>query len=135
MTDPFSVPASIAGLVSLADLVFSKAYRYTKDVRGASDEVKNLVQSIGALSGILHNLLLIAHQVKGEASDPTIQVDHISSCYLTIDKMRKILEKYESSDGQLSTLKKLHWPIARKGSHIATDVHQCFTPTFERNSK
>ena len=130
MTDPFSVSASIAGLVSLADLVFNRAYKYTKDVRGASEEVKTLVQSIGALSGILHNLLLIARQVEGEASDSTTQIDHISSCYLTIVKMRRILEKYESSNGQLSAMKKLQWPFSSSEARSITVEIERHKSTF-----
>jgi hypothetical protein len=53
MADPLSVAGSIAGLVSLV-------YHYVKTVKKAEKEVVDLRNEVIALTGILHNLEIVA---------------------------------------------------------------------------
>ena len=114
MADPISISASTAGLISLADLVFGRAYTYIKAVDGASEETQRLVSSIGALSGIIHNLRLVARQVEGEAIDSTIRINHISSYRRTMEKMKNLLGSFDiwSSDDKITLRKRLKWPFS-----------------------
>ena len=114
MADPISISASVAGLISLADLVFSRAYTYIKAVDSAPEEAQSLVSSLGALSGILHNLFLVARQMEGEPVDATIRINYISSCRRTMEKMKKKLGSFDmySSDDKLRLRKRLKWPFS-----------------------
>ena len=114
MADPLSISASIAGLVTFTDAVFRRTFNYVKAVKGAPNELSALITAIGALSGILHNLSLIASQLEGESFDSTIQANHIHSCLQTVDKIRSILDKFDSSiEGHsMKTMKRLKWPFS-----------------------
>lgn len=127
MADPLSVSASIAGLITVAESVFGLAFKYIKAVNGAPKEVGVLASSIGTLSGILHNLLLVTHQIEGETFDTTIQINHIASCHQTIAKVKKILDKFESSSdtGQMERMKKMIWPFcAAEAKSLTREIEQ-----------
>ncbi|KAF6219211.1 hypothetical protein HO133_005036 [Letharia lupina] len=87
MADPLSVSASIAGLITVTDAVFSRTFKYVKAVQGAPNEVSSLTLALGALSGILHNLRLVASQLEGKPFDTAIQVNHTCSCIETMEKV------------------------------------------------
>ena len=114
MADPLSISASIAGLVTFTDAMFRRTFNYVKAVKGAPNELSALITAIGALSGILHNLSLIASQLEGESFDSTIQANHIHSCLQTVDKIRSILDKFDSSiEGHsMKIMKRLKWPFS-----------------------
>ena len=114
MADPLSVSASIAGLVTITDAVLSRTFRYVKAVKGAPNELSALASAMGALSGILHNLSLVAFQLEGEPFDTTIQANHIHSCLQTLDKVKKILDKLDSSTGghSMKPIQRLSWPFS-----------------------
>jgi hypothetical protein len=52
---PLLVAGSVAGLVSLADVVFRKLFHYTKDAKNAEKDVQ-IKNELAALNGVLHNL-------------------------------------------------------------------------------
>ncbi|KAF6235600.1 hypothetical protein HO173_006283 [Letharia columbiana] len=87
MADPLSVSASIAGLITVTDAVLSRTSKYVKAVQSAPNEVSSLTLALGALSGILHNLRLVASQLEGEPFDTAIQVNHTYSCIETMEKV------------------------------------------------
>jgi hypothetical protein len=93
MSDPLSVAASIAGLVSLAEMIASRGYKYYKEAKGASDEVKKLLDRITDLFGVLNSLWLVTLRYEGEDFDSTMQVQHIHSCYMLLEGMKTKLEK------------------------------------------
>lgn len=127
MADPLSVSASIASLITITESVFNRAFKYAKAVKGAPDVVRNLASSIGALSGILHNLFPVARQLEGETFDTSIQISHISSCRRTMDRMQEILEKYDpsSNGGQMEKIKRLKWPFsASEAKTLTTEMEQ-----------
>lgn len=115
MADPLSVSASIAGLVTLADIVFRRTYRYVKAVKKAPKEISALSTEIGALYGVLNNLQLVSFQLEHEKADPTTRTHHIDSCRRTLERIESILDRDDSNslrDDRLEDLKRrLRWPF------------------------
>ena len=115
MTDPLSVSASISGLITLTDIVFRRTYKYVKAVKKAPKEISALSTEIGALYGILNNLHLVSRQLEHEQAESTTRIHHIHSCYQTLEHVKSILDKDDTSslhDEPLETLKrKLRWPF------------------------
>ncbi|KAM0796420.1 ankyrin repeat-containing domain protein [Usnea florida] len=115
MADPLSVSASVAGLITITDAVFSRMFKYGKAVKAAPDEVSSMTLALGSLSGILHHLELVAAQFEGEPFDNTIQVNHVHSCMQTVEKIDKILDKYHASSAgpqKMEKIKRLKWPFS-----------------------
>ena len=113
MADPLSISASIASLVTITDAVFRRRFKYVKTVKGAPTELSALTSAMGALSGILHHLALVASQLEGEQWDATVQANHIYSCLQTVDKVRKILDTFESCGSRsMKPIKRLRWPFS-----------------------
>lgn len=117
MADPVSISASIAGLVTLADIVFVRIYKYVKAVKNASKEMATLSSEIRALYGILSSLSLISDQLEQESDlfELTTRPHHIHSCQKTLERVKSILERDDTAslqDQRLQTLKrKLRWPF------------------------
>jgi hypothetical protein len=86
--DPLSISASIAGLVTVTDMIAGKSYKYIKEARSASKEVKKLLEEITDLFGILNSLRLVASQYEDEAFNSTMQSQHIHSCHMLLGKIR-----------------------------------------------
>lgn len=116
MADPLSISASIAGLISLADIVFVRTYKYVRAVGKASKEISAFAAELRALYGILSSLRLVSCQLDGESFDTTTQVHHVHSCFQTLEEIRKILERDDASsldDQPIKKLrKKLRWPFS-----------------------
>ena len=115
MADPLTISASIAGLVSLADMVFGRIYKYVKAVKNASREMATLSSEVGALYGILSSLRLISDQLESDIFEPTTRPFHIHSCQQTLERVKSILDRDDAAslhDQPLQTLKrKLRWPF------------------------
>ncbi|KZL87691.1 ankyrin repeat protein [Colletotrichum incanum] len=50
MSDPLSIAASIAGLITIADIVFGRLVKYGRSVKGAEKEIRELVKEINLLA-------------------------------------------------------------------------------------
>ncbi len=126
MGDPLSAAASIAGLVTITDTVFCRAFKYGKAVKGAPAEIAGLASAIGALSGIVHNLHLLICQLDGETFDTAIQIHHIHACLKTMESIEKILDKYGSLPGHgMETMKRLRWPfLASEAKSLTTQIER-----------
>ena len=115
MTDPLSVSASISGLVTLADIVFHRTYKYVKAVKKAPQEISALSAEINSLYGVLRSLQLVARQLEDETFDTSTRIHHVQSCFKTLEHVSSILDKDKTSslhDQPLETLKrKLRWPF------------------------
>ena len=96
MIDPLSVSASIAGLVSLTGAVFGQTFKYVRHVKDAPENRLKLSSEFGILYGLLSRLHLIACQLEGEISDPTIQIHHVHACRQTLEKAELLLKKYDT---------------------------------------
>lgn len=115
MADPLSISASIAGLIALADSVFRRTFNYIKSVKEAPKEIAALSSEIGALYGILNHVHLIACQLEGEKFDSAIQVHYIHSCYQTFEKVKMMLDKYDTLNSDKRSVdamkRRLTWPF------------------------
>jgi hypothetical protein len=95
--DPLSLSASIAGLISIADMVAGRSYNYIKEARGASKEVRKLLEEITSLFGILNSLRLVASRYEEERFDSTMQSQHIHTCHTLLEKIKERLDKADPS--------------------------------------
>ena len=115
MTEPLSVSASISGVITLADIVFRRTYKYVKAVKNAPKEISALSTEIGSLYGTLSTLQLVSRQLEGETFDTSTRIHHVQSCFKTLQHVRSILDKDDTSslnDQRLETFKrKLRWPF------------------------
>ena len=115
MADPLSISASIAGLITLAEAVFRRTFKYIKSVKEAPKEIAALSSEIGALYGILNNLHLLACQLEGETFDSAIQVHYVHSCYQTFEKVKMMLDKYDNLTTDRRSVdamkRRLTWPF------------------------
>lgn len=113
--DPLSVSASIAGLVTLADLVFRATSRYAKQVKGAPKEVQDLINEVKDLSCLLHNLSLVAF---GLETDPTPQNAnapkpyHLHECRQLLRRLEEKLPVLETQSSRQKLQSRLKWPFS-----------------------
>jgi hypothetical protein len=116
MTDPLSISASIAGLMTIADIVIRSGYKYIKAVRESDKAVASLINEVNSLSGTLHSLRNIAEGLEGENAPfiSTTQVHHVESCYRTLRKIHELLDKFELSKTKSRVeraTQRLKWPL------------------------
>ncbi|KAK7529986.1 ankyrin repeat-containing domain protein [Phyllosticta citribraziliensis] len=115
MTDPLSVSASVAGLVSLADVVFSKVFRYAKAVKDAESDIALLAEKTQALSGVLHSLFRLSLELDDQDARREIRHRHFESCGRILQRIKQALEGREPSakNGLANSIKiKLSWPFS-----------------------
>lgn len=119
--DPLSIAGSIAGLVSLADLVFRTTATYIKCVREARKEVEDLLEEVKQFSLLLHNLSLVtsgleitAEPVASPSSD--FRSTFILDCQQVLGRIKDNLEKAKHDFENPSTLSRVHhrlkWPFS-----------------------
>jgi len=113
--DPLSLSASIAGLVSLTEMIVGGGYKYYKEAKGASNEVKKLLDRITELFGVLNSLRLVASRYEGEEFDSTLQTHHIQSCLTLLEDMESRLEKADPKqiDDKRSTFRRKTTSLSR----------------------
>ena len=115
--DPLSVAASVASLVTLAELIVSRGWEFLKGVKDAKTEVTQLVVEITALFEVLHCLRLVALRFEGEHFNTTLQLKYIQSCQDLVDRIHVHLRAAlpEDSDGRWRAAgKSLRWPLSSK---------------------
>lgn len=113
MAEPLSIAGSIAGLVSLADTVFKLVYRYGKTAKHAEKEIADLKRELVALTGIIHNVHLIARELEQDALHKSaIRLDHVNTCLNLLHQMKKKLSDVEVGSGSKikTCYRKLAWP-------------------------
>lgn len=113
MVEPLSVAGSIAGLVSLGDAVFRLVYRYTRTVKNAEKEIGDLKRELEALTGIIHNVQIIARELEQDPlHNSTIRLDHVNSCLNLLHQMKKRLGDLDidGTSKMKTSFRKLTWP-------------------------
>lgn len=130
--DPLSVSASVAGLITLAELIVSRGYEFLKGVKNAKAEITKLLVEITALFGVLQSLRLVALRFEGQQFNTILQLDYLQSCQKLVDRIHVHLKAAlpEDSDGRWRAAgKSLRWPLSDKetkaliadvGKHKAT---------------
>ncbi|ERF71769.1 hypothetical protein EPUS_01684 [Endocarpon pusillum Z07020] len=117
MADPLSISASVAGLITVADIVIRNGHKYIKAVKNADKTVVSLMREVNLLSGTLHSLRNVAEGLEDEAESFrfTTKVHHVEYCYQTLRKINLLLENFElsKSKGVLhSAAQRLRWPLS-----------------------
>ena len=128
MADPLSIAGSIAGLITIADVVIRNGYKYISAVRDADKAVVSLIGEINSLVGVPHSLRNVAEGLEGDEVPfiATTQVHHIKSCFQTLKKIQALLDRFElskSKDLVHRTLQRLNWPLTRSDTKsLAVEV-------------
>ncbi|KAI8301267.1 Vegetative incompatibility protein HET-E-1 [Colletotrichum sp. SAR11_240] len=106
MADPLSIAASIAGLISVADVVFTRLVKYGKAVNNAEKELKELTKDVNLLGGSLDSLSRLARALEDGSFSKNLHMDYIDDCNETLEEMKEKLGKVEAD----SAKGKLFWP-------------------------
>ncbi|KAH8588947.1 hypothetical protein B0O99DRAFT_343400, partial [Bisporella sp. PMI_857] len=117
MADPLSIAGSIAGLVAIADAVFTRILRYTKAFQKAEKDMKDLGNAVRELSGLLHGLQLVFAELENDTEREIRRLHHIHACRMTLMMMQKKLDSHDlHSDSKTKielAVRKLKWPFAQ----------------------
>lgn len=119
--DPLSVAASIAGLITLTELIVSRGYEFVKGVKNAKTEVTQLLSELTALFGVLQSLRLVALRFEGEHFDTTLQLECLQNCQKLVEQIHAQLRIAlpEDSDGRWRAVgKSLKWPLSNAETKI-----------------
>ncbi|KAL9119191.1 MAG: hypothetical protein Q9187_004254, partial [Circinaria calcarea] len=114
--EPLSVAASIAGIISLADIVIERLFHYIQNVKDAKKQISALLQETSNLGGVLRSLEMLARQFETEQLQTQFQTHHINACFTTLDRLDKLLGGHNPSKtpNMLKSLKhKLSWPLSK----------------------
>ncbi|KAI1735311.1 ankyrin repeat-containing domain protein [Xylaria scruposa] len=118
MADPLSIAGSIAGLVGISDAVFRRVHHYYRAVKGANKEIEVLAEGVRSLSGVLHNLSLLAWALEDEPYDTSLRMHHINSCRQTLsklsDKLIHIQDGIQHSSSLVRLRRQLVWPFSAR---------------------
>jgi hypothetical protein len=116
MADPLSIAASIAGIVTLVDVVFCRLVKYSKSASNAAGEAKAWAAEINSLGGTLSSLARLARALEDESFDETLRMHHIDGCSRVLSELNNILKKAEKdleSQNRLTALqRKVKWPLS-----------------------
>ncbi|WQF85414.1 Putative fungal domain of STAND protein [Colletotrichum destructivum] len=108
MSDPLSIAASIAGLVTLADIIFDRLVKYGRSVKDAEKEIQELAKEVNLLAGILSSLSRLARALDDESFDRNLRMHHIEACNKTLAEIDKRLGKMDKD----SIKDRLKWPFS-----------------------
>ncbi|EXF76380.1 hypothetical protein CFIO01_07637 [Colletotrichum fioriniae PJ7] len=110
MADPLSIAASIAGLLSLADIVFLRLSKYIKSVKNAEKEISDLCKEVNVVGGTVNMLSRLAASLEAvdESLIQSFRMHHIDSCAAILSEIVNKTNKYEDKSG--GKLKRLMWP-------------------------
>ncbi|KAK7429775.1 hypothetical protein QQZ08_003620 [Neonectria magnoliae] len=117
MSDPLSIAGSIAGLISLADLVFRAVFKYTRAVRDAKTNIDALANEINYLGTDLRHLYALVSELETERNtfEPTLRMHHLSHCDNTLSNIKKRVDKASASFARskvISVTRQLKWPFS-----------------------
>jgi Cdc6-like AAA superfamily ATPase len=116
MADPLSIAASIAGIVTLVDVVFCRLMKYSKSASNAADEARAWAAEINSFGGTLSSLARLARALEDESFDKTLRMHHIDGCSRVLSELNNMLKKAEKdleSQNRLTALqRKVKWPLS-----------------------
>ncbi|CAF3488621.1 unnamed protein product [Fusarium graminearum] len=111
--------ASVAGLISLADLTFRVVYKYVRCAIDAEKDVKNLKREIEGLCSVLRTLqaltdILITEEEKDKSA---LSIDILDQCRETLEeisnKLRGAFLSFEQKNNIIkATFQRLKWPFS-----------------------
>jgi hypothetical protein len=134
--EALGVASSIAGLISLADVIAFKISKYYSLVKGAQSEIRQLLLEVQSLYGVLNSLKLLAQCLEDaqpsqsmfcdpplnlfvrangefEAIAHVAHMDHFQTCRHNLDHLKRSLNKLELDPSKpIEVVKtKLLWPF------------------------
>ncbi len=116
MADPLSIAASIAGVITLVDLVFTRLVKYVKSASNAAEEAKTWTAEVNALGGMLNSLSRLTRALEDEPFDATLRMHHIDGCHRVLSllhaELRKAEKDLESTSHFIALQRKLKWPLS-----------------------
>lgn len=116
MSNPLSIAASVAGIVSLSAAVFQQVSKFVKKAKGAESNVKELANQTRNLSGVLHNLALLASALEDQDSAATFKAHQLYACSQTLFEIEKRLKKaeyaFQTGSKTRNALRSLKWPFS-----------------------
>ncbi|UPK90862.1 hypothetical protein LCI18_001797 [Fusarium solani-melongenae] len=118
MGDPLSLAASIAGLISLADVTFKYVYKFAKSAKDAKDEAQTLSDQVNELARVLRVLEALTESLEadGYGFDPTLRNHYLGHCQKTLEKVQKrvskALDSFNSGSRPRSLGRQLKWPFS-----------------------
>jgi uncharacterized protein Yka (UPF0111/DUF47 family) len=95
MAEVLGVAASVAGLMTIADSIVRKGFKFIKNVKDAEKSVEKLVEGVNNLSGVLHSLNNVVERLEEDEKnvDPSAQIHYIESCYKTLKKVQDLFDE------------------------------------------
>lgn len=117
MAEALGVAASIAGLITIADIVVRRGYEFIKLVKGAGETVEKVISEVNWLFGMLHSLQNVAKRLEKGARtlDPTMQINWIEPCYRTLSNIQDFLQKTMAGDS-MTRMEKMKWPLRQSAT-------------------
>ncbi|KAF4957510.1 hypothetical protein FSARC_11278 [Fusarium sarcochroum] len=117
MADPLSLAASIAGLISLADVAFKCAYKFVRAAKDAKDDILSLADEINNLASVLRVLGALASDLEadGEQFDPTLRNHYLNHCFKTLTRIETRVKKAADSFSRSKLegiYRQLKWPFS-----------------------
>jgi VCBS repeat-containing protein len=116
MSDPLSVSASVAGLLSLVIQVADGTYQYASSARNATSAVAALLRELQALKTVLvklddltHNSLSLQAVPKRNAT--VVSLLDIKGCTAEIEKIQQKLGSRLNVRGKMKVVQHLIWPF------------------------
>lgn len=122
--DAVSIAASIAGLVTFADAIVQRGYKYIKDIKESEKEVAALIEEVNIRSKVLHGpyTISLVFESQGFRAESTMQVHLIEACKKSLETVNAHLTESDPSaakDGLGKTFRKLKWTYNKS---ISTDL-------------
>jgi hypothetical protein len=129
MSDHLSVAASIAGLITIADIVVRRGYCYLHDLKDVEKDAKKLIDEVNLLSGILHSLKNVAEYLESDdyEFDPATQIHYVNACQKSLLRIQEQLDGADptSTSGVKKLKKKLKWPFEKhKTEELLADIEK-----------
>lgn len=117
MSDPLSVSASIAGLISISDLIFRAVFKYARAAKNAKSDIQSLADEINGLATVLRSLQALASDLEseGDTFDPALRIHCLSHCTKTFDKIEQRVKRASDSLGRSKLegiARQLKWPFS-----------------------
>ncbi|CAF3518057.1 unnamed protein product [Fusarium graminearum] len=95
MSDPLSLAASIAGVISLADVTFKYTYKFVRAAKDTKTDVSALADEINNLGSVLRVLEALASdmEAEGDQFDPTLRNHYLNHCFKTLSRIEMKTKK------------------------------------------
>lgn len=119
MSDPLSIAGTVAGLVTLADMVFVRTFRYVREIKSIDKTMDDLAKVLQHMCGTLHMLEQRLRVIEAQQSHQNLRMlppilEDCNQLLADIDSKLAKYQKHNNANGLgkvASGLKKLRWPF------------------------